>query len=251
MYIWVFLLMKLVYHMVVVEKRRSAWMLRTLHEVRQPLQGLVTVVSEIRRLTKETTIPRKEIANYAEDMEVIILRLKVMLQIFNNLAGIERIIPKPKEILIEADVLRPIRRLLSGPAQKRGVILGETVAFDVIPSLWADPDLLSIIFYNLLDNAIKYSEEGTTIQMSCSYNEREYSVEVASQSAPISPDEVDKVFMEGYRGQNVRLQEVGLGRGLFVATRIAKHIGCYVELTDRGGSGKMVRFRLYIPKEIK
>ncbi len=251
LYVWVFLLAKLVYHMVVVEGRRSAWMQRTLHEVRQPLQGLVTVVSEIGRLAKEVSVPRRAIANYAEDMEVIILRLKVMLQVFNNLAGIGRIVPKPKEMLLDADVLRPIRRLLSGPAEKRGLKLSETISFDVIPSIRADPDLLSIIFYNLLDNAIKYSDEGTTIEMFCSYSKKEYFVDVLSWSPAILPNEVDKIFVEGYRGLNVRSTEVGLGRGLFMAKNVAERIGCHVELIDKGGEGRPVRFRLCIPKEME
>jgi signal transduction histidine kinase len=251
LYTWVFLLAKLVYYMVVVEGRRSAWMQRTLHEVRQPLQGLITVVSEIGRLAKEVSVPRQAIANYAEDMEVIILRLKVMLQIFNNLSGIGRIIPKPRDILMEGDVLRPIRRLLSGPAGKRGLKLSETIGFDVIPSLRADPDLLYIIFYNLLDNAIKYSDEGTTIEVFCSYSKEEYFVDVISRSPPILLNEVDEIFKEGYRGLNVRSTEFGLGRGLFMARNIAERIGCRVELVDRGKEHRKVRFRLCIPKEME
>ena len=69
-YDWLFLLMKLVYHLIVVEKRRLVGMQRTVHLIRQPLQGFLPTLSEIRRLLNQPSFSRSDIDKYAEDMEL-------------------------------------------------------------------------------------------------------------------------------------------------------------------------------------
>ena len=247
-YDWLFLLMKLVYHLVVVEKRRLVGMQRIVHLIRQPLQGFIATISEIRRLLKEPKIPRIDIDRYAEDTELSVLRLKVLLQIFNNIMGIREITPRRKDMLIEDDVLRPMRRLLEPHARKRHVRLSPTYGFDVIPTISSDPDLLSVIFYNLLDNAIKYSFRKTEIQIFCRRRQETYEVEVRNKGPEIKTEEVDKVFWRGYRGINVRNKEVGLGLGLFVASHIARLLSCELELAGTGRGDEKVTFKLHIPR---
>jgi signal transduction histidine kinase len=248
---WLFLLMKLAYQLVVLEERRLSSMQRTVHLIRQPLQGVVTMVSEICRLLNDASVPRKDILFYAEDMESSILRLRVLLEIFNNIAGISELSPKRRNVFIERDVLRPMRRLLGGHARKRGVELGDTCGYELVPTLVTDPDLLSIVFYNLLDNAIKYSEQGTEVRIFCSEARDHYFVEVSNKGPEIDAKEVDKVFNRWFRGINVKTREVGLGLGLFIAQEIASALGCAIELVSRGEGHKEVKFRLRIPKELQ
>ena len=149
-YEWLFLLMKLVYQLVIVEKKRLAGMQRTVHLIRAPLQGFIPMISEIRRFLNDTNVSRRDIDKYAEDMEQSMMRLKMLLHIFNSIMGIKAPRPNLRPILIENSVLRPMRRLLSAHARKRNVSLSETYGFDIIPVISSDPDLLSLIFYNLV-----------------------------------------------------------------------------------------------------
>jgi signal transduction histidine kinase len=160
-------------------------------------------------------------------------------------------VPKNRTVLMEKDILRPMRRLMAPHARKRNVRLSDIYSFDLVPALFTDPELMSIIFYNLLDNAIKYSFEGTEITIFGSQTREEYLIAVSNKAPAIKPEEIDKVFDRGYRGKNVRKKEVGLGLGLSVARDIAESLGCHLELASPGGPDKEVVFRLRIPKEIR
>jgi signal transduction histidine kinase len=248
-YDWLAELMGLVYHLVSVERKRKSWMHRVIHDLAQPLQGLVVMGSEIRRLASLTTASRRDIENYAEDMETSIIRLKVLLQIFGSFARIE---PKPvlKPIQIENDVLRPIRRLLSPHARKNEVQISQTYAYELIPAIQSDPDLLSIVFYNLLDNAIKYSNRGSQISIGCSQVGKDYFIEVTSVGRPILDEDIEHLFEEHYRGKAVRDYCVGLGMGLTISRAIARSLSCDVELVDPHITAPKVSFRVRIPKEM-
>lgn len=244
-----FLLVELVYHIVGVERRRTSWMQRTIHEVRQPLQGLIGMADEISRLS-QTTVPRRTIANYADDMVTGILKLKVLLHIFNNVAKLESIMPALRPTFIDADVLRPIRRMLIGVARKKRLVILEPNNLAVIPQIQTDPDLLSIVFYNLLDNAIKYGKANSEIEIECDDIGHYYAIAVRNEGPEVFEHEVALIFSEGYRGESVRENEVGLGLGLNMARKIATSLDCKVDLTERGDRG-YVCFRLLIPKELR
>ena len=164
--------------------------------------------------------------------------------------GIRDIIPKYKDIHIEDDVLRPMRRLLAPHARKRHVQLIRSIGFELIPIISSDPDLLSVIFYNLFDNAIKYSQKDSEIRVFCHRTTDEYQIDVCNYGPEIEEDEREKVFAGGYRGINVRKREVGLGLGLFISRNIARNLGYSLELIGTGCAGAEVTFRLRIPKEI-
>lgn len=247
---WLYELMSLVYHLLRIERKRLAWTHRLVHDVSQPLQGLLLMGSEVRRLAGTVTVPRRDIENYAEDMETSILRIKALLLRFRAFTGSEQQ-PRLRPIQIEGDVLRPNRRLLSAYAAKRKLSISSSYGYELIPAINSDPDYLSIIFYNLLDNAIKYSNRHTQILVICGEDADDYFVEVTNEGKAIRPEETSKIFQEGYRGIEVRDREVGLGMGLSIAQKIASMLGCRLELEDPVGTNPKITFRVLIPKALK
>lgn len=245
---WLHELLGLVHHMVVVEARRLSWIQRTIHDVRQPLQGLVTMGSEIRRLASLSTVPRKEIEFYAEDMETSIMRIKVLLEIFGEFAGTE-VKPTLRNVKLESEILRPIRRLLSPVARKLRLTIGPTIGYERLPALYTDPDLLSIIFYNLLDNALKYSHANSVVRVHCEVGQEYCNVDVCNQGLPILDEEAPKIFQEHYRGSAAKSSQVGLGIGLSMAKRLSKLLNLdVVYIHPKAASGDTI-FRVIIPNE--
>jgi len=244
---WLYELMGFVYHLVTVERRRLSWTHRIVHELRQPLQGLLPMGSEIRRLAGLTSVSRRQIEHYAEDMETSIMRIKVLIEVFSQITRMNPR-PRPRPMQIEGDVLRPIRRLLAPHSRKRHVEITPTVAYEIIPAISSDPDLLSVVFYNLLDNAIKYSNTGTAIRIVCGIEGPNFFVDITNEGRPILPEDVPRLFEEGYRGVAVRGTEVGLGMGLSTASKIAKSLGCSIELQDIEKAIPKITFRVNIPK---
>lgn len=98
---------------------------------------------------------------------------------------------------------------------------------------------------NILDNAIKYTDDGTITVCIRSY-ELFACVEVSDTGMGISEQEHAKVFKRFYRGEAVT-NESGVGIGLYLAREIMQQQGGYIRLSSRPGSGST--FGLYFPKE--
>jgi signal transduction histidine kinase len=77
-----------------------------------------------------------------------------------------------------------------------------------------------LIFFILVDNAIKYSNKGEDVIVEVNDTGGKVHVCVSSVGVPISDDEIDRIFDKNFRGTNTK-GAAGSGVGLYVAQRIA------------------------------
>lgn len=77
------------------------------------------------------------------------------------------------------------------------------------------------VFYNLLDNAVKYSDEGSRIVVAMTRYEMYIRVDVRNCGLKIEKEEYPKVFQRFYRSGQVQEQE-GVGLGLYLAREIVR-----------------------------
>ena len=90
-----------------------------------------------------------------------------------------------------------------------------------IPEVSADEHLLTQVLINLLDNAIKYTEEGGQITVSAKALKSEIQVDIRDTGIGIRESGTEKIFERFYRVDKSRLRELG-GTGLRLS--IVKHI---------------------------
>jgi two-component system OmpR family sensor kinase len=94
-----------------------------------------------------------------------------------------------------------------------------------LPDIQADYDLLFLAVHNIIDNSIKFTEIGDTIEIRASEDGNNIRIEVADTGPGIPPDEIDQVWSELFRGKNARgVQGSGLGLALVQAI-IRRHGG--------------------------
>jgi len=99
---------------------------------------------------------------------------------------------------------------------------------------------LGLVFRNLLENAVKYSEEPVKIRVGIvEPGDGRIQVEISDQGIGIPKQELRRIFQRFYRaGRDVRRQVSGLGLGLFVVrTLLRKHGGRVVALSEGAGRG--------------
>jgi len=102
---------------------------------------------------------------------------------------------------------------------------------------------LALVFANLLENAVKYSETPVEVCVAVS-EEREgrVRVEIADRGIGIPPGELRKIFGRFYRaGRDVQRQAAGLGLGLFVVRNLVRRHGGRV-VARSAGAGRGSRF---------
>ncbi len=247
---WIHNLVSLVQHFLQLEWKRKSWMQRTMHEIKHPLQGIVAIAELLEVMIPKRTVRRSELQHYLNDLVGSIESTRVLLQRFDAVNGIENVEVSPKLVLIEADVLRPVRRMLQGTAQTKNVILNDTVGYEVVPQLKIDPNLLRLVFFNLLDNAVKYSTPGTSIDVHCSFSESAFHVDISDCGISILEKDEDSLFLEEFRGENTKTIS-GLGLGLHTSRALATKLGCRVSLVDHGRNTGRVTFRLSIPESLR
>jgi signal transduction histidine kinase len=110
----------------------------------------------------------------------------------------------------------------------------------------ADADALRILVRNLIDNALRYSPEGTTVQVRVFRNPQGQAVlEVADQGPGIAPADRTRAFARFYRAPGAT--EGGTGLGLAIVKAIADRHGAKVELGDSVPQGLRVQVSFPTP----
>ena len=99
-----------------------------------------------------------------------------------------------------------------------------------------DAGELSLVFRNLLENAVRYSDEPVEVKVRVrgEVDGRVY-VEIADQGIGIPSGELSKIFQRFYRvGRDVQRTAAGLGLGLFIVRNLVRRQGGRVEARSEG-----------------
>ena len=115
-------------------------------------------------------------------------------------------------------------------------------------SIRADREAIALALRNLLDNAVKYSPETSTVRVSVESDGVLTSISVADQGAGIPAAEQRDIFRKFVRGTAARALNVkGTGIGLAIADHIVKAHGGRLEVVSMPGHGS--RFTIVLPAQ--
>lgn len=99
-----------------------------------------------------------------------------------------------------------------------------------------DPSRMEQVVTNLLDNALKYSEAPTPVEVTVSESDEEIVLTVADRGIGLDPEAVERLYKAFGRGRNAA-QYQGLGLGLYITNQIVERHGGRVEARSRPGGG--------------
>jgi PAS domain S-box-containing protein len=120
------------------------------------------------------------------------------------------------------------------------------VALDLpsdLPPVQADPKYLRTILQHLLENAVKFSAEGTPIRVAAHRANGDMVIAVTDQGIGIAPDDLPHLFDRFYRVARVRSAE-GTGLGLFIVKQLVEMQGGHIWVKSEEGKGSTVSFSL-------
>jgi signal transduction histidine kinase len=107
---------------------------------------------------------------------------------------------------------------------------------------------LTSVFLNLLDNAIAYSPEGTTVTLeirTTPIDKGEAAVSVQDEGFGIAHEDLDRIFQRFYRAPAARSNDRGSGLGLSIAERIVRLHGGRIDVASTPGKGSI--FTVFLP----
>ncbi len=129
-------------------------------------------------------------------------------------------------------------------AQKKGLKL--VMTGDVVPQIMVgDATKLRQVFVNLIDNAIKYTKEGT-VTVSFTQEAHRARMAVADTGPGIAPEELDQLFDKFIRGAAGKASQAGSGLGLYLARKIVEMHKGHMSVASEG-LGKGSAFTVVLP----
>jgi len=114
-----------------------------------------------------------------------------------------------------------------------------------IPCIHIDVRRIRQVLDNILDNAIKYSKEGTDITVRLTMRENDLLVSISDNGIGIPPCDLEKVFQRMFRlERQVTTGSKGIGLGLTICRGLVEAHGGSIWLNSEEGMGSTVYFTL-------
>jgi two-component system sensor histidine kinase SenX3 len=112
-------------------------------------------------------------------------------------------------------------------------------------TVYGNENQLVTAVVNLVENAIAYSAESTSVTVSVASDDEAVAISVIDQGIGIEPRDIDRIFERFYRADRARSRATGgTGLGLAIVKHIATNHGGRVDVTSTVGIGSTFTLRL-------
>lgn len=206
------------------------------HQLRTPL-------SSVQWYSELLATEQQDLLSDMQKSFVVELRLAVhrMTTIVNELMDVSRLqsggltpVLKDTDITEMVNAMSQNMKLL---ADEKGVTISAHVPSEPI-TLSTDSMQLGIVLQNIVSNAIKYSHQGGSVQMSLEEDQGHVKINVRDNGIGIPPDDQPHIFEKLYRAHNVHKVDVnGSGLGLYCSQKIADQLGGSIVFKSEEGKG--------------
>lgn len=231
----VWLCMKLVLEMRLNQSQR-AFIDAVTHELKTPLASFRLGLETLTRHELERPQRQQFLGRMAEDLDRLENTVAQVLSAARAEETLRSRAPRD-EVELQGLLTENIEEL-----RDRHQLSGESVQIDKTGPLRVRGDAaeLGLVFRNLFENAVKYSDRPVRIRVGIEkISDGRVRVEISDQGIGIPKQELRRIFRRFYRaGRDVQRQVSGLGLGLFVVrTLLHKHGGRIVALSEGAGRG--------------
>ena len=227
------------------EGMRRTFIANVSHELKTPMTTIAGFIDGM----LDGTIPPERQRHY---MTVVSNEVKRLSRLVTSMLSLSRIDNGELKIHPSVfDLFATIVSILAGFEQKirerkldiKG--LGDLSSIKVC----ADPDLMYQVIYNLIENAVKFTDENGTISFAVEQTRYDISVSITNTGAGIPPEDIRFIFDRFYKTDKSRsIDKKGMGLGLFIAKTIMRLHGGDIYVESR--VNEFTRFTFRLPTDI-
>ena len=228
-----------------LENMRKEFVSNVSHEIKTPLTAIKGFVETLSQGAMENTDEAKRFLNIIEKH---VNRLVALIEDLMHLSVIEQK-DKIKEIKLKKGNIRSVIKtavqVCQAKAESKKIKVNLICHEDISAKI--DTQLLEQAAVNLLDNAIKYSEEEGLVQIEVITKDTEVCISFKDYGIGIPKEHLPRLFERFYRVDKARSRKLGgTGLGLAIVKHIVQTHGGYVTVESKPGEGS--NFVIHLPK---
>ncbi|MGT2933596.1 sensor histidine kinase [Streptococcus catagoni] len=213
------------------EKRvQKVLIYRFVHQLKTPV-SVLKLLSE-----KNETVGDFEIAN--KQVETIQYHLNQLLEVY-------RLDDLKNDFMVESVNLSLICKDVINQLKDYFIAKSVFPKLEIDPSVrvYSDAKWLKLIIFQLVTNAIKYSNPNQQLNFTLKYSEKSTILAIKDQGDGIPKEELSKVFDLFYIGENGRNNGDSSGLGLYIVKTLTQYLGHGISLSSEVGKGTEVTIR--------
>ena len=222
------------------EEIRNDFVANVSHELKTPVGAISLLAEAIDDAAEDEVAVRR----FAQRMHKESGRLSALVQDIIELSRLQGadVVRRGKPVDINSVVAEAVdRNKLPAESKQIDMVVGGSVSAPV----HGDRDLLMTAFRNLIDNAIRYSPEGTRVGVGLRSRDGLVQVSVTDQGVGITPEEQERIFERFYRIDAARSRQTGgTGLGLSIVKHVVSNHGGEVTVWSQPGQGSTFTVRL-------
>ena len=211
------------------------------HEFRTPLSTILSSASLLKKYTTTETQEKRE--RHIEKIRSSVKHLNDLLEDFLSLGKLDegKVGISASEFSL-TELIQDTVDEMKGLTKNNQQIIYQHKGEEEI---YSDKKFIKNILINLISNAIKFSEEGTSILVNSTINDSTAEISVKDKGMGISPEDQQHLFSTFFRGKNV-LNIQGTGLGLNIVKRYLDLLGGSIEVYSKLNSGTTISFTIPI-----
>lgn len=221
------------------------------HELKTPIGALQLLAEALLDATEPAGAERPDLSEdlvaarrFAERIRHESTRLGRLVQELLELTRLQGAEPQPapEPVAVDWVIGEVVDRTRTGASARRidVVVDGERGL-----TVYGSDTQLATAVSNLVENAINYSGEDTTVRITARLDDEHVTIAVTDQGIGITPGDVDRIFERFYRADQARSRATGgTGLGLAIVKHIASNHGGRVEVASTLDEGSTFTLRL-------
>jgi len=223
-----------------LDKTRRDFIENISHELKTPI-GAIALLSEA---IQEAGDDREAVSKFASSLNKESSRLTFLVQDIIKLSRLqsEEVLAAAELVDLNEVVAEAIDRNEQLAASRRIRLVSEQTS---VLEVFGNREMLITAVKNLVENAISYSDQGTSVGVGCTTKDSVAEIAVTDSGTGISPEHQLRIFERFYRADPSRSRETGgTGLGLSIVKHVAKIHRGDVKLFSQVGVGSTFTLRI-------
>jgi two-component system sensor histidine kinase KdpD len=227
------------------EKFQAALLNSVSHDLKTPL---VSITGALNVLSADPDLQEK--GDRRELLENACEQANHLNRIVGNLLNMSRM--ESGKLKLNAEMCELTDILESSIYQLRDKIGDRDITVHIptyFPEIYADPLLMSGVFGNLIDNALKFSPKGSPVEIQAGFSDGKTFIEVKDRGLGIEMSDLDRIFEKFYRSEATQ-RMTGTGLGLCICKGIVEAHNGSIAAFNNPDKGATLRITLPFMEQV-